>query len=43
VFLVVSVVSAEDTATWLVAALTVLFLLTWVVMPLRLRARRRRE
>jgi hypothetical protein len=43
VFLVVSVVSAERTAGWIVAALAVLFLITWVVMPIRLQARRRHE
>jgi hypothetical protein len=42
-FLVVSVVSGRDTATWLVGGLAVLFGLTWYVQPLLLRKRRRNE
>jgi Family of unknown function (DUF6328) len=41
VFLVVAVVSAWSTAYLIVGALAVLFALTWVVEPLRLRARGR--
>jgi hypothetical protein len=41
-YLVFAVVSARDTATWLVAAMALLFLITWVVMPLRLRREAKR-
>jgi hypothetical protein len=41
VFLVVSVVAARDTASWFVAGLGLLFLLTWLIQPLRLRRRER--
>jgi hypothetical protein len=38
-FLVVSVVSGRDTATWSVVGLGLLFLVTWLLLPLRLRRR----
>jgi len=39
VYLVLSVVSGQATAVVVVAAVAVLFLITWVIVPLRLRAR----
>ena len=39
VFLIVSVVSANDTAYWFIAGLGALFVVTWLVLPLWLRAR----
>jgi Family of unknown function (DUF6328) len=39
VFLIVSVVSANDTAFWFVGGLGLLFIVTWVVIPFWLRAR----
>jgi hypothetical protein len=39
VFLIVSVVSANDTAYWFVAGLALLFVATWLVIPVWLRAR----
>jgi hypothetical protein len=39
VFLIVSVVSANDTAYWFVGGLGVLFILTWLVIPVWLRSR----
>ena len=39
VFLIVSVVSASDTAFWFLGGLGVLFAVTWVVIPVWLRAR----
>jgi hypothetical protein len=39
VFLIVSVVSASDTAYWFVGGLGLLFVVTWVVIPVWLRAR----
>ena len=39
VFLIVSVVSADDTAFWFAGGLSLLFVLTWVVVPVWLRAR----
>jgi O-antigen/teichoic acid export membrane protein len=41
VFLVVAVVSARDTASWFAGGLALLFLLIWLIQPLRLRARGR--
>jgi hypothetical protein len=41
-YLVVSVVSARDTAIVLVAGLAVLFVVTWLLMPLRMRREIRR-
>jgi hypothetical protein len=39
VFLIVAVVSANDTAYWFVAGLGLLFLVTWLIIPIWLRAR----
>jgi hypothetical protein len=39
VFLVVSVVSARDTAFWFAGGLGTLFVVTWVVVPVWIRAR----
>jgi hypothetical protein len=39
VFLIVSVVSARDTAFWFVGGLGLLFAVTWVVFPIWLRTR----
>jgi hypothetical protein len=39
VFLIVSVVSANDTAFWFVGGLGLLFAVTWVIIPVWLRAR----
>jgi hypothetical protein len=39
VFLIVAVVSARDTAFWFVGGLGLLFLVTWLIVPLWLRTR----
>ena len=39
VFLIVSVVSANDTAFWFIGGLGLLFAVTWVIIPVWLRAR----
>jgi uncharacterized protein DUF6328 len=39
VFLIVSVVSARDTAIWFVGSLGLLFSVTWIVIPIWLRTR----
>jgi hypothetical protein len=39
VFLIVSVVSARDTAFWFAGGLAALFVATWIVIPFWLRAR----
>jgi hypothetical protein len=39
VFLIVAVVSARDTAFWFVGGLGLLFVVTWVIIPVWLRAR----
>jgi hypothetical protein len=39
VYLVVSVVSAGDTAFWFVGGLAALFAVTWIVIPVWMRAR----
>jgi Family of unknown function (DUF6328) len=39
VFLIVSAVSARDTAFWFIGGLGLLFVVTWLVVPIWLRAR----
>jgi hypothetical protein len=39
VFLIVAVVSARDTAFWFIGGLGLLFVVTWLIIPLWLRAR----
>jgi hypothetical protein len=39
VFLIVAVVSAQSTAFWFVAGLGALFAVTWLIIPLVVRAR----
>lgn len=39
VFLIVSVVSANDTAWWFVGGLGLLFVVTWLIIPIWLRTR----
>jgi hypothetical protein len=41
-YLVIAVSSARDIAIWLVAAMALLFLITWVVIPVRMRRELRR-